>query len=53
MKPNLNGIVVIGDDDLLQALAGFDGELRAIGDCIVSRSAEEAVYEGLVAGWEI
>ncbi|MDA1069906.1 MAG: FAD-dependent oxidoreductase [Proteobacteria bacterium] len=43
----------IGDDDLLQALAGFDGELRAIGDCIVSRSAEEAVYEGLVAGWEI
>jgi len=43
----------IGDDELLLSLAGYTGEVRAIGDCIVARSAEEAVYEGLLAGWEI
>jgi 2,4-dienoyl-CoA reductase-like NADH-dependent reductase (Old Yellow Enzyme family) len=28
-------------------------ELRVIGDCMAPRTAEEAVYEGLKAGWQI
>ncbi len=31
-------------------LAGCDAELHPIGDCLSPRSAEEAVYEGLVLG---
>ncbi len=31
-------------------LAGVDAELHLIGDCLSPRSAEEAVYEGLVLG---
>ena len=38
---------------LQQALSGFAGELRIIGDCRGPRTAEEAVYEGLMAGLEI
>ncbi|MEX3950997.1 hypothetical protein AB4Y40_24980 [Paraburkholderia sp. EG287B] len=28
-------------------------ELHVIGDCMAPRTAEEAVYEGLKAGWQI
>lgn len=34
-------------------LAPLDIETRVIGDCLSPRSAEEAVYEGLVAGTEL
>ena len=35
------------------ALAGIDVEQHVIGDCLAPRTAEEAVYEGLQAGWTI
>jgi 2,4-dienoyl-CoA reductase-like NADH-dependent reductase (Old Yellow Enzyme family) len=34
-------------------LAGFDGEIHVVGDCLTPRTAEEAVLEGLRAGWAI
>jgi hypothetical protein len=34
-------------------LAGLDIETRFIGDCLTPRTAEEAVYEGLLAGTEL
>lgn len=40
-------------DDLLHGLAGYDGEVRAIGDCLAPRTVEEAVLEGLVVAAEI
>ncbi len=43
----------VGEDGLLTALAGYGGTVRAIGDCLAARTAEEAVYEGLLAGWEL
>jgi len=43
----------VGDETLLDELADCGIPVRAIGDCIAARSAEEAVYEGLVAGWEV
>ncbi|MEX2650263.1 MAG: FAD-dependent oxidoreductase [Alphaproteobacteria bacterium] len=36
--------------DLRQALEGQPFETHVIGDCLAPRTAEEAVYEGLVAG---
>ncbi len=36
--------------DLEEALAGYAGDVHAIGDCRAPRTAEEAVYEGLMAG---
>jgi NADPH-dependent 2,4-dienoyl-CoA reductase/sulfur reductase-like enzyme len=42
----------VGNDGLLDELAGCGVPVRAIGDCVAARSAEEAVYEGLLAGWE-
>ena len=40
-------------DTLEGELAGLDLEILSIGDCVVPRTAEEAVYEGLQAGWKI
>ena len=34
-------------------LAGLEVETRLIGDCLAPRTAEEAVYEGLLAGVEL
>jgi 2,4-dienoyl-CoA reductase-like NADH-dependent reductase (Old Yellow Enzyme family) len=34
-------------------LADFGGEVHVIGDCLTPRTAEEAVLEGLKAGWAI
>jgi NADPH-dependent 2,4-dienoyl-CoA reductase/sulfur reductase-like enzyme len=34
-------------------LAGFAGEIHVVGDCLTPRTAEEAVLEGLRAGWAI
>jgi pyruvate/2-oxoglutarate dehydrogenase complex dihydrolipoamide dehydrogenase (E3) component len=34
-------------------LSDFDGILRVIGDCMTPRTAEEAVLEGLQAGWSL
>ena len=33
--------------DLLNELAGFDGDVTGVGDCLAPRSVEEAVLEGL------
>ena len=38
---------------LEEELEGFGGELHVIGDCLTPRTAEEAVLEGLRAGWAI
>ena len=37
-------------DGLGKALAEWPGETRMIGDAMVARTAEEAVFEGLKAG---
>jgi hypothetical protein len=36
--------------ELKEALAGFAGDLHVMGDCRTPRTAEEAVYEELMAG---
>jgi 2,4-dienoyl-CoA reductase-like NADH-dependent reductase (Old Yellow Enzyme family) len=36
-----------GERALLDGLAGYDGEMVAIGDCVSPRTVEEAVLEGL------
>lgn len=41
------------DTALQDDLAGFAGEVIAIGDCQMPRSCEEAVLEGLQAAWRI
>lgn len=38
---------------LLEELEGYDGQMIGIGDCLAPRTAEEAVLEGLKAGWGI
>ncbi|WP_282610647.1 FAD-dependent oxidoreductase [Pelagibius sp. Alg239-R121] len=38
---------------LEQELAGQDVEMLSVGDCVTPRTAEEAVFEGLQAGWKI
>ena len=40
-------------DGLERELAGVDVETISIGDCVAPRTAEEAVFEGLQAGWKI
>ena len=40
-------------DGLLAALADYPGEVVAAGDCLAPRTAEEAVLEGLKAGWAL
>jgi len=37
-------------DDLVEALAGWPGQVHAVGDCLAPRTVEEAVLEGLEAG---
>lgn len=41
------------EDTLDGELAALDVERLSIGDCVAPRTAEEAVYEGLQAGWRI
>ena len=41
------------EDDLEAELQGLGIDCIAIGDCVTPRTAEEAVYEGLKAGWNI
>ncbi len=43
----------VPDTTLLDSLEGYDGKVIAIGDCLAARTAEEAVLEGLRAGWEL
>jgi len=43
----------IPETSLLDALEGYAGDVRAIGDCVTARTAEEAVLEGLRAGWDV
>ena len=38
------------DDTLESALLNFKGELHLIGDCLATRTAKEAVYDGLKVG---
>lgn len=40
-------------DELAKDLAHAPFEVRLIGDALAPRTAEEAVHEGLIAGWEI
>ena len=40
-------------DTLRRSLNGLNAEVIAIGDCQTARTAEEAIYEGFVAGWKI
>ncbi|MCP8465119.1 FAD-dependent oxidoreductase [Pseudomonas sp. ZM23] len=39
-------------DDLADEIAGL-AQVQRIGDCLAPRTAEEAIYEGLKAGWAI
>lgn len=41
------------DDGLAKSLADAEFDVRLIGDALAPRTAEEAVYEGLQAGWTI
>jgi hypothetical protein len=43
----------IAADTLEAELAGLEIETRLIGDCLTPRTAEEAIYEGLLAGMEL
>ena len=38
---------------LLDALEGHGAQVIGIGDCLAPRTAEEAVFEGLKAGWSV
>ena len=38
---------------LEEELAGYDGEIYVIGDCLAPRTAEEAVLDGLVVGTKL
>lgn len=40
-------------DELEQELAGTGVTVLSIGDCVAPRTAEEAVFEGLKAGWSV
>ncbi len=41
------------NNGLEEELEGLDIDITAIGDCVAPRSAEEAVFEGLQAGWTL
>ena len=43
----------VPDTALADELAGYSGEVHLIGDCLAPRTAEEAVLEGLRAGWAV
>jgi 2,4-dienoyl-CoA reductase-like NADH-dependent reductase (Old Yellow Enzyme family)/thioredoxin reductase len=38
---------------LLDVLDGFEGKVISIGDCVMPRTCEEAVLEGMRAGWAL
>ena len=40
----------VGDESMHERFSGLAGEVIPIGDCVAARSAEEAVYEGMLAG---
>lgn len=46
LAPRANG-------ELEQSLKGFDGTISYAGDCLSPRSAEEAIYEGMIAALSI
>lgn len=39
--------------DLEDALCDWSGEVHVVGDCLAPRTAEEAVLEGMEAGWAL
>lgn len=41
------------DRSLEEALAGYKGDIRVVGDAAQPRTIEEAVLEGFEAGWEV
>jgi len=41
------------DDSLALGLSQTGIPIRMIGDALAARTAEEAIYEGLIAGWEL
>lgn len=41
------------ETDLFDSLAGYDGKVVPIGDCLAARTAEEAVLDGLKAAWDL
>jgi 2,4-dienoyl-CoA reductase-like NADH-dependent reductase (Old Yellow Enzyme family) len=41
------------EDGLLSELEGYGGIVRAIGDCLAPRTAEEAVLDGLREAWRL
>ncbi len=41
------------DSKLADSAADWPGEIHRIGDCVAPRTAEEAVLEGMKAGWAI
>ncbi|MEM7429622.1 MAG: FAD-dependent oxidoreductase [Pseudomonadota bacterium] len=43
----------VPDDGLAAALEGMAAEIHMIGDCVAARTAEEAVYEGMIVGRKI
>ena len=43
----------VPNDDLANELADAPFDVASIGDALAARTAEEAVYEGLKAGWSI
>ena len=57
IEENVDTLVVvqgrIQESALEDALADYDGDVRYIGDCLAPRTAEEAVLEGLKAGWSL
>ncbi len=38
----------VPDESLAETLTDYPGELHEIGDCVVARTAEEAIYEGMM-----
>lgn len=43
----------LGDDEIHADLKGLAEHVVAVGDCVAARTAEEAVYEGMLAGRDI
>jgi 2,4-dienoyl-CoA reductase-like NADH-dependent reductase (Old Yellow Enzyme family) len=41
------------EDGLVDQLSGYPGQVLMAGDCLAARTAEEAVLEGLKAGWAV
>ncbi len=43
----------VSESSLESEISDLDIKMKSIGDCVVPRTAEEAVYEGLLAAWNI